>query len=66
MWHKGDRLILSPSKDVTSARPRPSSTSSQARAPNSWWARVGWFVLFWAAGVVTVAAVGYAIKLVLL
>jgi hypothetical protein len=35
-------------------------------APGRWPSRLGWFVLLWAAGVATVAAVGYLIRLALL
>jgi hypothetical protein len=34
--------------------------------PGRWPSRLAWFVLLWAAGVATVAAVGYAIRLALL
>ena len=34
-------------------------------APASRWRRLMWFVVLWAAGVLTVGIVGYAIKLVL-
>lgn len=34
-----------------------------AEKPNPLWLRLAWFVGLWAAGVTTVAAIGYAIRI---
>lgn len=36
-----------------------------AAEPRPLWKKLAWFALLWASGVVTVALVGYAIKLVM-
>ncbi|WP_206456144.1 DUF2474 family protein [Aurantimonas marina] len=35
-------------------------------AAGPWWKRIGWFVLFWLAGVAAVSMVGLAIRTVLI
>lgn len=38
---------------------------AQEKRPRQWLARVGWLLLFWIGGVAALAAVSYALKVVM-
>ena len=39
--------------------------SAPSQAPNSWAKRIGWLILLWAAGVVTVGLVAVAFRVLM-